>query len=37
MTHGNDQDIMPDFEMSLLQINFADNEMDDSQGVDMSV
>ena len=28
---------MPDFDMSMLQINVDDNEVDDSQGVDMSV
>ncbi len=36
MTHGDDHD-MPDFDMSMLQINVDDDEVDDSQGVDMSV
>ena len=36
MTHGDDHDI-PDSDMSMLQVNVEDNEVDDSQGVDMSV
>ena len=34
MTHGDDHD-MPDFDMSMLPFNVDDNEVDDSQGVDM--